>query len=665
MSDATPLMSQYRDIKNQYGDCILLFRVGDFYETFFEDAVDTASILNITLTTRDRNKPNPIPLAGVPFHAAETYITRLLAAGRKVAVCEQVEDPALAKGIVRREVVEVLTPGTALNAQLIADADNNYCLCVHPGSDGAVGVALIDVGTGELACAQADASAYLHAVQGKRVRELVVAESMESAATQALAAHLGHPFIVHVPDADFDDVAARDALDLQFEAHGGELAGSLGPAERAATGALLRHCLRLRGGVLPQVVAIERLGGAAFLSLDEETIANLELFEPLRGGIQSATLLKTLDHTRTPMGAREIRHWIQQPLCDVLAIDARLDAVAGVVVDATLAEELVRAFKGVADIPRLAARIGSRKAAPRELHALRESLEKIPALRKSLAGNGSTLLAQASESLGDHSGLCDEIERAIVAEPPSHLRDGGVIRQGYDPGLDELIADSEAAKRWIAGLEARERERTGVQSLKVGYNKVFGYYIEVSNANQKAVPEDYVAKQSLMNSQRFFTPELKEKEELILRTEERRVHEEQRVFDAVCARVAQASDALQRTASAMARIDAVQSLATAAVKYSYRRPVVDDSLVLEVVAARHPVLERVVSEAFVANDLHLDPERRQFALITGPNMSGKSTFLRQTALIVLMAQMERSCPPNARTSAWWIASSPAWAPAIA
>ncbi len=645
MSESTtPLMSQYRDIKRKHGDCLLLFRVGDFYETFYEDAIDAAAILNITLTTRDKNKPNPIPLAGVPFHAAEGYITRLLAAGRKVAVCEQVEDPALAKGLVRREVVEILTPGTALNAQLLADSDNNYCLAVLPLDSDGCAVALIDVGTGECACGEAAGDAYLHLIQGKTVRELVVPESAAEKMSATLAPHLGAPFVTTLADAEFDAAAGQSALREQFGAGTAAVTAGLTEAEASVTGALVRHCLRLRGGALPQVVGVTRLGAAPFLSLDEETIANLELFEPLRGGVATATLLRTLDRTFTPMGARELRHWIQQPLCDTAAIDERLDAVARVHCDAGMAEALARALKGVADVPRLASRIASRKAIPRELHALRESLEKIPALTGCVLECGSALLERAGRELGDHAELCAAIERAIVPDPPSHLREGGVIRRGFDSELDQLIDESEAAKRWIAGLEAGERERTGIASLKVGYNKVFGYYIEVSNANAKAVPPEYTGKQTLVNAQRFFTPELKEKEDLILHTEERRVREEQRVFDALCAGIASRAALLQRTAGAMAAIDGVQSLAMSARVHGYRRPIVDDSLALEIVAGRHPVLERVVSESFVPNDLDLDSDRRQFALITGPNMSGKSTFLRQTALIVLMAQMGSFVP---------------------
>ena len=646
MSEATPLMAQYRDIKNRYGDCILLFRVGDFYETFYADAVDVSSILNITLTTRDKNKPNPIPLAGVPFHAADTYIPRLLAAGRKIAVCEQVEDPALAKGLVRRDVVEVLSPGTSLGPQVLADAENNYCLCVHPSGEGRVAVAWIDVSTGEFVCGEGDQTSFLHLVQGKRIRELLYARSTTTEFANHLDEYLEQPFVAELPDTSFDDTSAREAFEKQFGDRADAIAASLSLGELIAAGALIGHCVTMRGGAMPQVVGIARVGATPFMSLDDETIGNLELFEPLRGGVTAATLLRILDKTATPMGGRELRHWIQKPLCDVARIDERLDAVACVYSDATRAEAIAQGLKGIADVQRLASRIAARKAIPRELNALRDSLEKIPALAAAVTDSKAALLERAAALLGDHSALCDTISRAMVAEPPSHLRDGGVIRRGFDAALDTLIDESEAAKRWIAGLETRERERSGIPSLKVGYNKVFGYFIEVSNAYKKSIPADYVGKQSLVNGQRFFTPELKEREELILGTEERRVREENRVFDALCARVASHAEALQRAAEGIATIDVVQSLAFAARSYGYRRPVVDATSVIEIVGGRHAVLERIISEAFVSNDVHLDPERRQFALITGSNMSGKSTFLRQTALIVLMAQMGSFVPAD-------------------
>lgn len=644
MSELTPLLSQYKKIKSEYHDCILLFRVGDFYETFFEDAVEVSSILNIALTTRDKNKANPVPLAGVPFHAAETYITRLLSSGKKVAVCEQVEDAALAKGLVKREVVEVLTPGTAMNSQLLHEADNNYCLCLYAEA-GRAGLALIDVSTGDFLCGEEDLDSIHHLIQGKRIRELVCQETGNTALVRRVVEFFGNPYVTRLPERYFTPDTVRAALERQFPGGGGG-AADLGTLEITAAGALLEHCHALRDYSIPQVVAVEKLGGVSFLSLDEETIANLELFEPLRGGLEKATVINTIDGTKTPMGKRELRRWLQKPLNDVAAIDERLDAVGEMYAGSTLMEDVVRALKGITDVQRLSARIAAKKAIPRELHSLRESLEKIPALDAALAGTTSRFLQSARVSLGDHTALAQRIERAIVPDPPGHLRDGGVIRKGFDEGLDRLLAASDDARRWIADLEDRERKRTGIGGLKVGYNKVFGYYIEVSRAQAKSLPGDYVAKQTLVSSQRYFTQELKEKEQFILQTEERRVEHEQRVFDELCEYVAGCSARIQQTASAVGGIDAVQSLAAAARIYGYKRPVVDDSHVIDVVNGRHPVLERFISEPFVPNDLHLDPGRKQFALITGPNMSGKSTYLRQSALIVLLAQMGSFVPAD-------------------
>jgi DNA mismatch repair protein MutS len=649
MSDSTPLMSQYRDIKSKHQDSILLFRVGDFYETFYEDAVEVSSILSIALTTRDKNKPNPIPLAGVPFHAAETYISRLLAAGRKVAVCEQVEDPAQAKGLVRRDVVEVLTPGTAMNTQLLQERENNYCLCVH--SEGTtMAVALIDVSTGDFLCGDAESDAIHHLVQGKRVRELVCAAGADRERLRPLIEAVGNPVVVEAPGDDFTAEGARGALATQFG--DASPSPSLSDAETVAAGALLQHCFRLRNAsaasddeAMPQVVGVEALDGIEFLTLDDETIANLELFEPLRGGVAKATLVDTVDRTLTPMGARELRRWMQKPLCSTAPIDERLDAVGRLHSDAGLSEEITRGLKGVADIQRLCARIAARKAIPREFHALRESLEKVPELRRVLADAGSAMLERAVIDMGEHDTLCATIDRAIEPDPPGHLREGGVIRRGFDAELDALIAETDGARQWIAALEARERDATGMP-LKVGYNKVFGYYLEVSKAHEEKVPAHYVQKQTLKSAQRYYTPELKEKEDVILHAEERRVAREQQIFEALCGRVAGEASTLQRAAAAIARVDALQSLASAARLHGYRRPIVDDSRVIEISGGRHPVLERFTDEAFVPNDLSLDPERRQFGLITGPNMSGKSTFLRQTALIVLLAQMGSFVPAD-------------------
>ncbi len=643
MNEITPLMAQYREIKKQYHDCILFFRVGDFYETFYEDAVEVSRILNIALTTRDKKKKNPVPLAGVPFHAAENYVTRLLASGKKVAICEQVEDASQAKGLVKRKVVEVTTPGTAMSAHLLEERESNYCLSVCTEGRSA-GIALIDVSTGDFSSGEASLEDLHHLVQGKQVKEALVTARLNKRTLDPLVEALGNPFITEVPETFFEPDTAGAAFDLQFGEQSRTLDETLGSLERRAAGALLHHCHTLRGSRLPQVARLQKLAEVSFLALDPETIGNLELFEPLQGGLEKATLIQMIDRTRTAMGAREIRRWLQKPLLTVPVIEARLQAVEELSRHTELLEALVGAFKGICDIPRISARIVSRKAIPRELHALRESLEKVPLISRALGPVRATLLKALDSRLASHGGLVEMIGRAIVADPPGHLREGGVIKRGFSPELDELIESNEAAKRWIASLERRERKRTGIGSLRVGYNKVFGYYIEVSKANLDAVPSDYIAKQTLVNAERFFTEELKNKEQMILETEEKRVACEQEVFEKLCESVAVETAALQQTAAVIAQLDVLQSLAATARLYGYRKPIIDASKIIEIIGGRHPVLERIGSEPFVPNDLSLDPERKQFALITGPNMSGKSTFLRQVALIVILAQMGSFVP---------------------
>lgn len=643
-NDLTPLMSQYKDIKSKYADCVLLFRVGDFYETFYEDAIDVSRILNIALTTRDKQRQNPVPLAGVPFHAAQTYINRLLSAGKKVAVCEQVEDAAQAKGLVKREVVEVLTPGTSMNDQLLESHENNLCLALCTEGDRA-GVALIDVSTGDLLSDERELGYIQYLVQGKRVRE-VICPVVARDFLAPLISMLGNPFVNEVSDELFESKSADKALEYQFPDAPPDRFSKLQPLARRAVGAILAHCHELRGDRLPHVVEVESLGETEFLTLDDETIRNLELLEPLYGGVKTATLIHLIDETLTPMGGREIRRWLQKPLCRVEPIDHRSGAVSEFVGNPAVHEDVVRALRGVRDIQRVAARIGSRKAIPREFHALGESLELVPVLAQSLEGVDSPLLSVLRGQLGDHRSLVKMITKAVVDDPPGHLRDGGVIRRGYAPRLDRLIERSEEAKQWLASLEVRERQRTGIASLKVGFNKVFGYYIEVSKTHLASVPEDYVAKQTLANAERYYTAALKEKEQLILESEDERIACEQEVFESLCASVAESAAVLQQTAGAIAQIDVLQGLATAAKRLGFRRPLVDETKTIELVASRHPVLERTVKEPFVPNDLHLDIDRKQFALITGPNMSGKSTFLRQVALAVILAQMGSYVPAD-------------------
>ncbi len=643
MSEISPLMAQYREIKSRHEDCVLLFRVGDFYETFYEDAVEVARILNIALTTRDKNKPNPIPLAGVPFHAAETYVTRLLSAGKRVAICEQVEDASKAKGLVKRDVVEVLTPGTSMNNDFLKVKENNFCLSLWV-DEGRAGVALVDVSTGDFLAGEEQLDLVQYLIQGKRVTEIVCPRDVDRSVIGPLSEVIGDPVVTRLDEAIFGKDAAESAIDVQFGDDGVTALNKVGSLGVRATGILLSHCQSLREGAMAQVTKVDTLGHVEFLALDEETIRNLELFEPLYGADTRATLIRLIDKTLTPMGGREIRGWLQKPLCHVEMIDERVEAVSEVYGGTRLQESLMTILRGVQDIQRVGARISARKAIPREFHTLRESLERIPELLTILNGCRSGLLVRTADELLDHRDIVDLIAESIVEEPPGHLRDGGVIRQGYSEELDGLLVQSADAKKWIAGLEKRERERTGIGSLKVGFNRVFGYYVEVYKSHLDSVPADYVAKQTLMNSERYYTAALKDREQMILENDERRIACEQKIYDELCERISKVLPLLQATARAVARVDAIQSLSAAARQHRFKRPVVDDSRVLELVGNRHPVLEQVVSEAFVPNDLQLDSDTKQFALITGPNMSGKSTFLRQVALTVVLAQMGSFVP---------------------
>jgi DNA mismatch repair protein MutS len=643
MNEITPLMAQYRKIKRQYPDSILLFRVGDFYETFYEDAVEVSKILNIALTTRDKKKENPVPLAGVPFHAVETYITRLISAGKKVAICDQVEDPAQAKGLVKREVVEVLTPGTSMNAQLLQNCENNFCLAIW--MEGAhAGLALIDVSTGDFFAGESSIGDLHHLVQGKQVTEILHPPGIDKRILAPLAEALGDPFLTKTPADMFEPDKVNAAFEVQFGDEHDAICIHLTPLERIPAGALLHHCHLLRNGRLPQIVGVNKIATVAFLALDDETIGNLELFQPLRGGVKKATLVATIDRTQTPMGGREIRAWLQKPLCSVELIDERLQAVETLYHEASSLETISTTLRSISDIPRLCARIASRKAIPREFHALADSIAKVPILEQTLRDMRSPLLERICKQIIDHSNLIGTIAKAIVDDPPGHLRDGGVIKQGYSSEMDELIAGNKEAKRWIADLERGERERTGISNLKVGFNKVFGYYIAVSKANISNVPSHYIPKQTLVNAERFFTSELKEKEQMILETEEKRIACEQKVFDELCELVSRETAVLQQTSHAVAQLDVLHSLAVTAKLYRYRRPDIQNTDVIDIVAGRHPVLEQLGREPFVPNDLYLDPRQKQFALITGPNMSGKSTFLRQVALTVILAQMGSFVP---------------------
>ena len=642
----TPLMQQYREIKARYPDTILFFRMGDFYEMFEDDAQLAARELGLTLTSRNNGGAAEVPLAGVPVKAATEYLRRLIGLGHRVAICEQVEDPKLAKGLVRRAVVETVTPGTVLADDWLERTRNNFLLAVDARGAPA-GMAALDLTTGELLL-ETTAPEDLAAVLSRYEPREVVLPS-------------GTPVTFPLPGAvrtereawEFDPELAREDLARTFRVASIDGLG-VEPGDRpalGAVGALLRYARELKPGGLPQLARPRVLRRGDLLPLDEMTRRNLELVEPLRAapaGAAGTTLLAVLDRTMTPMGARLLRGWLLAPLVDPGAITARLDAVEVLASDVRGRDRLREALDGVRDVERLAGRAALGRATPRELGALRDSILRLPDVRAALDGlearGRASLLEDAADRFDLLQDLGDELARALVERPPAQASDGDAIRAGYDHELDELKDARDGGKQYIAGLQARERERTGIASLKVGFNKVFGYYLEITNPHRDRVPPDYERRQTLSGAERFVTPELKAYEAKVLGAEERIAAREAELVDALRVRVAQAIARVQTTAGVLARLDVWGALADVAQREGYVRPEVNDGFTIVLEGSRHPVVERMMArEAFIPNDVLLD-EAGRVILLTGPNMAGKSTLLRQVGLCVVLAQMGAFVP---------------------
>ena len=640
----TPLMAQYREIKARHTNAILFFRMGDFYEMFYEDAEVAAHALDLTLTSRNNGAAAEVPLAGIPVKAAADYVRRLVQQGYRVAICEQIEDPKVAKGIVKRAVVETITPGAAFSDDLLDASRNTFLAAIALGSDG-VGLAAADLSTGEfrlVRCTREDLDAVLARLAP---RELLVATgtSLEGV-TRA-----DDLLITPREGWEFDLALASDALVQHFGVASLEGFGLEAMADApaiGAAGALLRYLKELQPGGVPHLMrpTIERPGGV--MPLDEMTRRNLELVDSLRATDDtSGTLLGVLDRTQTPMGARLLRQWILAPLTEVAAISARLDAVQSLVDDALAREALRTALDGVRDIERLAGRTAALRATPRDLRALGDSLARLPAVHQALSRlTARGTLAVIAESWDDAASIAAEIQRTLVERPPLSYGDGETVAIGIDATLDELRAIAAGGKDAIAALQAAERDRTGIASLKVGYNRVFGYFIEVTNAHKAAIPEDYQRRQTLTGAERYITPALKEFEEKVLHATERMEVLEREIVESLRARIGSAIARLQAVARRCAELDGLASLAEVAAREGYVRPVVDEGRSLEIVRGRHPVVERMMPrDRFVPNDVTLTPEAR-LIILTGPNMAGKSTILRQIGLIVLMAQMGSYVP---------------------
>jgi DNA mismatch repair protein MutS len=661
---ATPLMQQYREIKSRHRDAILFFRMGEFYEMFYDDAETASRTLGLTLTSRNNGGAADVPLAGVPVKAASDYVRRLVQQGFRVAICEQVEDPRVAKGIVRREVIETVTPGAAIADDLLEGARNNYvCAIVGAAKREAgmvkrqtghaaeehIGVAAADISTGEFRLAVVDVNGLEPFLARLSPREIVVARD---ASRFPLPASL----VTEREAWEFDAALARDDLARQFGVHGLDGLG-IGVDDAlavGAAGALLRYLKELQpAGVSLARPIVERADG--MLPLDEMTRRNLELVESLRGGAAQGTegtLIDVLDRTMTPMGARFLRQWILAPLADKRGIDARLDAV-DCLARAPLARESLRtALAGVRDLERLATKAALGRSTPRELVSLGASMTRLPAIRDSLreavgrAGAEGSLLGGFLDAWDDCGDVAAEILRVLVADAPMSVGEEPTIAVGVDSGLDELRGLRDGGRDLIARIQADERERTGIQSLKVGFNKVFGYYIEVTKSNLHLVPADYQRRQTITNGERFVTPALKEYEERVLTASERIEQRERELFDALRARVGKDVARLHATARAIAAIDVLASLAEVAMREGYARPRITTEFALRIVAGRHPVVERMMPrDKFVPNDVELTDDARVIVL-TGPNMAGKSTILRQVGLIALMAHVGSFVPAS-------------------
>ena len=641
-------MTQYREIKNRHKDGILFFQVGDFYETFYEDATIVSQLLNIALTTRDKNKGNPVPLAGVPIHAAETYIAKLLQAGRKVIICDQAEETPGAAGIVKRVVTDVVTPGTTLSPATLRDNENNYILSMVE-RNGRVGFAMLDVSTGDFRAGEERASSIEHMLTGVRIREAIVPEGSE-ALHGIIGAIDSSCTIDDLPAHAFEEDASRDALRSHFRVEG---MGCFGldekPLAAAAGGALLAFVKELRHSDLRHITGVRLLVSGETLFLDGETLKNLEVFEPLRGNTPDSTLVHHLDATKTAMGARALRMWLAHPSRRIDIISRRLDAISSFHADQTGLRATRNALARFPDVERILARITTHKAGPRELVALAEALDRVPAIAAAARSFEAPALREAATALSTPVSARDTILRGIEPNCPATLRDGGVIRAGYDADLDRLLRESADGKAWIARLQQSERARTGIPSLKVGYNKIFGYYIEVSRIHDEKVPPDYITKQTLVSSQRYLTQALKEREQAILTADSRRVELERKIFDDICESISNESEAIQRIAAAVAEVDVLSTLANLALERNYSRPEINDGGNLIIAEGRHPVVELISGKQFIPNDLELRASDTSCLIITGPNMGGKSTYIRQAALIAMLAHVG-SFVPAARAS---------------
>ncbi len=636
--DLTPAMKQYVKIKESHPDCILLYRMGDFYEMFFEDAVTAAPVLEITLTSRNKGKEDSVPLCGFPYHAASAYITKLVEKGFKVAICEQVEDPKKAKGIVKREVIRVITPGLVLDEENLAAGENNYLACLCAGRN-MLGLAFLDISTGEFQISEfSDRDFFFTAIAGLDFKELLLPSDFpDKILLKTLLMQMPELRMNILDDGYFQSANAEAMLDQNFSAEA--LTRSRikeFPALLKAAGAILNYVNQTQKIKPRHVNEIKWYSTDHHLLLDDTARRNLEIFATIQGSSRAGSLFSLFQETLTPMGTRRLRWWMNYPLVDVEKIKARLAAVAEFKNDHILRANLRKILARIYDLERLAGRVSLRVANPRDLVALKISLLAIPELKSMLADCTAPAVASIRSRLLEMSAVVELIGRALIEDPPPKIQDGGFMAIGYDEELDQLRFISRDGKQWIASLEAEERKKTGIHSLKIGFNSVFGYYIEVTKANAELVPDSYIRKQTLVNAERYINQELKEFEQTVLNAEEKIRAREQDLFLALRENLDQYITDIQSNAGLIADLDALTALAEVAEKYHFVCPEINDDDTIDIRDGRHPVVETALkNEGFVPNDCLLDLQDNKLLVITGPNMAGKSTYIRQVALIVL------------------------------
>lgn len=647
MAELTPMMKQYMETKSQYQDCILFYRLGDFYEMFFEDALTASRELEITLTGKNCGQEEKAPMCGVPYHAVEGYLNRLVAKGYKVAICEQVEDPKTTKGIVKREVVRIVTPGTNLDTQALDETKNNYIMCIVYIAD-KYGVSVADISTGDYFVTEIpDSAKLLDEIYRFSPSEIICNEAfyMSGVDMDGMKDRLGIT-IYSLESWYFDDEVCRKKLLEHFEVS--SFAG-LGLADYdcgiISAGALLQYLLETQKNSLSNLTHITPYAAGKFMMIDSSTRRNLELCETLREKQKRGSLLWVLDKTKTAMGARTLRKYVEQPLIDKTEIIRRLDAVQELKEQAISREEIREYLSPVYDLERLITKIAYGSANPRDLTAFRSSLEMLPALLYILQEMKAELLKDLAVDLDPLEDLCILVKKAIREDPPIAMKEGNIINDGYNEEVDKLRRAKSDGKDWLAKLENDEREKTGIKNLKIKYNKVFGYYLEVTNSYKEMVPEYYTRKQTLANAERYITPELKELEDMILGAEDKLYALEYELYSEVRDLIASQIERIQKTAKAVAALDAFASLALVAERNNYVRPKINEKGVIDIKEGRHPVVERMIpNEMFISNDTYLDDKKHRISIITGPNMAGKTTYMRQTALIALMAQIGSFVP---------------------